>query len=510
MYSIVSTAIIQGIKAVPVSVEADVSSGMPVFEMVGFLASEVKEAKERVRTALRNSGFGLPAKRITVNLAPANIRKSGSGFDLPVAVAVLGALGCLEGAELSGFFIAGEVGLNGKVQPVRGVLPMVSGAKERGISRCIVPLANRSEAQLVTGVQVYGVESICDAVQILRGEHWEEKQKTEPSDRNTGEVRQPDFSDIRGQYLVKRACEVAVSGRHNLLMIGQPGAGKTMLAMRIPSILPPLTESEQMELSEIYSVSGLFAEREGLMRVRPFRAPHHTVTVQGLTGGGAVPRPGEISLAHKGVLFLDEFPEFLGQTLEVLRQPLEERCVRLVRAYGSFEFPADFMLVAAMNPCKCGYYPDMQRCRCSQSAIERYVGRISRPLLDRVDICVEAPPLAFDELNRAGDGETSEQIRARVMEAWRIQKERYCGERFSHNSQIPAESIRRYCALDAEQERYMEEIYRRLELTARSYHKLLKVARTLADMEQSERILMRHLTEAVCYRSLDKKFWERG
>lgn len=509
MYSIVSTAIIQGIRAIPVSVEADVSSGMPVFEMVGFLASEVKEARERVRTALRNSGYVLPPKRITVNFTPADIRKSGSGFDLPIAVAVLSAMGDLPEAKLKEYFIAGEVGLNGKVQPVRGILPMIADAKERGIKKCIIPKKNRKEAELVTQMQVYGVENIEDVICILRGEPWVDSCDPYYIEVTGEEQRMPDFADIHGQKLVKRACEVAVCGRHNLLMVGPPGAGKTMMAMRIPSILPPLLEEEQMELSKIYSVSGMFAEREGLMKVRPFRAPHHTITMQGLSGGGTIPKPGEISLAHKGVLFLDELPEFQKNTLEILRQPMEEKCVRLVRLYGSYEYPAEFMLVAAMNPCKCGYYPNMQKCRCSQASIERYVNRVSQPLLDRIDICVEASQIAFDELNGNGKEETSAQIRARVIAAQEIQQERYQQENFRYNSQIPAERIGEYCALNKSEEHYMEEVYKKQELTARSYHKILKVARTLADMDEAPQIGMQHLNEAVCYRGLDKKFWER-
>lgn len=508
MYSIVSTAIIQGIRTVPVFVEADVSSGMPMFEMVGFLASEVKEAKERVRTALRNSGYVLPAKRITVNFTPADIRKSGSGFDLPIAIAVLSAMGNLPEVRLEEYFIVGEVGLNGKVQPVRGILPMIADARERGFEKCIVPKANRKEANLVAHMQVYAVENLNEAIGVLQGNAW--KDVDDPYNIEATEKRRmPDFADIHGQSLVKRACETAVCGHHNLLMIGPPGAGKTMMAMRIPSILPPLLEEEQMELSKIYSVSGMFAEREGLMRVRPFRAPHHTITMQGLSGGGTIPKPGEISLAHKGVLFLDELPEFQKNVLETLRQPMEEKCVRLVRLSGSYEYPAEFMLVAAMNPCKCGYYPDMQKCRCSQPAIERYINRVSRPLIDRIDICVETPQITFHELNGNGQEETSAQIRERVIVAQEIQQTRYKNEKFCYNSQIPAERIREYCELDKNEEHYMETVYQKQELTARSYHKILKVARTLADMDEAPRIGMKHLNEAVCYRSLDKKFWER-
>lgn len=509
MYSIVSTAIVCGIHSIPVFVEADVSDGMPVFEMVGFLAAEVKEAKERVRTALRNVGYRLPPKRITVNFTPANIRKSGSGFDLPLALAVLAAMGNISQEALEGTFVIGEIGLNGKVQPIHGVLPMVAEAKERGMKRCIVPLQNRREAGLVKDMTVCGVTGIEDVIELLHGEDWQETKSPYNIEVTGKKGKNLDFSDIAGQRLMKRACEVAVSGMHNLLMIGPPGAGKTMMAMRIPSILPPLTGTEQMELSKIYSVSGLFAEREGLMEERPFRAPHHTITMQGLSGGGAMPKPGEISLAHKGVLFLDELPEFQKNTLEILRQPMEEKCVRLVRTHGTYEYPAEFMLVAAMNPCRCGYYPDMQKCRCSETAIERYLGRISRPLLDRIDICVEAPQIAFSELTgERREEETSKDIRKRVMAAQRLQRERYRDEKFSYNSQIPAASMHKYCELNEKEKAYMEQIYRKLNLTARSYHKILKVARTLADMEQLERIELRHLNEAICYRSIDKKFWE--
>lgn len=505
MYSIVATAIISGIHSIPVFIEADVSDGMPMFEMVGFLAGEVKEARERVRTALRNCGFVLPPKRITVNFTPADIRKSGSGFDLPIAVAVLAALGEVPGEAVRGLLVVGEIGLNGKVQPVHGVLPMVAEAKERGICKCIVPVDNLGEAGFVTGIQAYGVTSVRDVVKILRGEPWSQGGLPALSCAEDKE-RVPDFADIHGQRMVKRACEIAVSGMHNLLMIGPPGAGKTMMAMRIPSILPPLLPEEELELRKLYSVSGLL---QGEVR-RPFRAPHHTVSVQGLVGGGTVPKPGEISMAHKGVLFLDELTEFRKETLEVLRQPMEEKCVRLVRLHGSCEYPADFMLVAAMNPCNCGYYPDMQRCRCSHSTLERYLGKISQPLLDRIDICVEAPQVKFHELSEESMEEPSEKMRKRVSATWEIQQDRYRGEAFSCNSQIPAARVREFCALERAQEQRMEQVYQRLNLTARSYHKVLKVARTLADMEQEPRILDRHLDEALCYRSLDRQFWERA
>ena len=517
MYSMVTTAIVQGIKSVPVYVEADVSDGMPIFEMVGFLSSEVKESKERVRTALRNSGYMLPPKRITINFIPANIRKTGSGFDLPIALSILCAMGIVPQEALQDLFVVGEISLNGEIKPVKGILPMVSEAFGNGNRKCIVPVANEREAELVAGAQVFGVQNINEVISLLNGKPYEELIKARKADirqeMSTNGVADgeagyhPDFAEINGQHVLKRACETAVSGMHNLLIIGPPGAGKTMAAMRIPTILPPLKAEEQMELSKIYSVCGLFSNREALMDVRPFRCPHHTITPQGLAGGGVIPRPGEISLAHKGVLFLDELPEFKKETLEILRQPMEDKVARLVRLNGNFEYPSDFMLVAAMNPCKCGYYPDMQKCRCNAASIERYINRISQPLLDRIDMCVATMQIPFEELNSEPKEETSEQIRERVMEVHERMQYRFREENFLFNSQIPAAKIKEYCKLDANQENYMEQTYNKLNLTARSYHKILKVARTLADMDKSDNIQTKHLNEAICYRNVDKQLW---
>ena len=511
-FSTVVSAATEGLAVEFVHVEADVSNGLPVFHMVGYLASEVKEAGERVRTAIKNSGFDFPAKRTVINLSPATMRKRGASFDLPIAVAVLTALGELSGSRIQNTLIIGEMGLDGSVRKVPGILPIVAEAKEREVRRCIVPEENKAEAALVSGMQVIGVKDLKETIEFLKSGSKPQKKKVQQTgsmqERETEESF-PDFGDLCGQKNVRRAAEIAVAGGHNLLLIGPPGSGKTMTAGCIAGILPPMSTEESMEVTKIYSVMGMVDEKQPLIRKRPFRNVHHTATRAALIGGGMIPRPGEISLAHQGVLFLDELPEFKKGVLEVLRQPLEQHCIRITRNYGTYTFPADFMLVAAMNPCPCGYYPDMQKCRCTQTAIHRYLERISQPILDRIDICVEAPALTFGELTGQQKEETSAAIQKRVAVAQDIQRERYRKEGFSYNSQIPATKIREYCALDKKQEQYMEEIYGKLQLTARSYHKLLRVARTLADMDGGDRICDRHLEEAICYRSFDRKFWER-
>ena len=508
MYTKVNSMMVQGIDGLFISVETDVSAGLPEFSMVGYLSSEVREARERVRISLKNSGFALPPRRITVNLSPADLRKEGTSFDLAVALGILASYGHLPEQCLRRLAVIGELGLDGGVRPVPGVLSMVGAAKEAGISGCIVPKANEAEGALVEEMAVAGVEDLPEAVRLLQTPGaWQERIRKPvwtPEDRPNYDV---DFSEVNGQIALKRAAEVAAAGMHNLLMIGPPGSGKTMVARRIPTILPELTRKESLEVSKIYSVCGLLPPDRPLKTERPFRAPHHTASYQSLVGGGRVPKPGELSLANRGVLFLDELPEFPKVSLEVLRQPLEDRTVRISRVQGSYLFPADCMVVAAMNPCRCGYYPDRSRCQCGEAEVKRYLRRISRPLLDRMDLCVEAPAIGFEAVRAEGENETSAQIRSRVREAWERQRHRLRDAGIDCNAQMTGRHVKTYCRLDEQEESMMAHIFEKLGLSARAYHRILKVARTIADLDGEDKIMERHLGEALGYRGLEQRFW---
>ncbi len=507
MFSSVLSAFIFGMEAVPVRVEADVSDGLPSFSMVGYVSSQVKEAQDRVKTSLKNIQIELPPKKITVNLAPADIRKEGAGFDLPVAGAVLAALGQIPGEQAANIMMMGELSLNGEIRGVSGVLPSVMMAKEQGCRACVIPAKNLKEGQLVKGIPIIGVSSLPEMIQKLNKLHELKDQKSTWNWEQEPVGYDVDFSDICGQESLKRAAVIAASGMHNLLLIGAPGAGKTMLAQRIPTILPELTMEESLEITKIYSIAGLLPPDKPIIRTRPFRSPHHTSSAQALAGGGRIPKPGEVTLAHRSVLFLDELPEFSKSSLEILRQPLEEHCIHLSRVNGTFTFPANFMFLAAMNPCPCGYFPDQNRCTCTQREIHRYLHKISQPLLDRIDLCVEAPAISWKEMTGERSGQSSAQLRQQVIKAHSIQRKRYGNGGILFNSDLKGRDVDRYCPVTPDARKMIEQAFTTLSLSARGYHRILKVARTIADLEAEEVIHKKHLSEALAYRMLDKKYW---
>ena len=517
MYCSINAGGLRGLESYAARVEVDVSSGLPCFDMVGLLASEVKEARERIRVALRNAGVKMPAEKITVNISPAGIHKAGTAFDLPVALGVTAAQGLIAPDRLEGVLVAGELGLDASVRPIRGVLPMVLAGLRAGIMEFLLPLGNLREGMLAQGAVVMGVRSLEEAICYLccdgqgrraMRQQAAERLGTKEGALDTGSApSQPhDFGAIRGMQEAKRAALAAAAGFHNLFYIGPPGAGKTMLAKCIPSILPPMSTEERQEVSAIYSVAGRLPGGE-LIRQRPFISPHHTVTGHALAGGGAVPMPGMVTLAHRGVLFLDEMAEFKRPTLDILRQPMEDGTIFLAKSGGHFVYPADFMLVAASNPCPCGYYPDRSRCRCTSWEIHRYLSRISGPLLDRIDLCCTVQPVSFagllDTAGQAGedDGQwDSAAMQAKVLMARERQVHRYAGTGIHVNGRLQAGDILKYCSLGLREQEFMQEAVRRLGGSARAVHRLLRVARTFADLDGQDRISCRHLGQALHYR----------
>ena len=510
MLSIIKSMSLIGLEGYLVNIEIDVSAGIPCWDIVGLPDASVKEAKERVRTAIKNSGYDMQSRKIVVNLSPADIKKEGSFFDLPIAIGILACSGNINKKSIEDTIFIGELSLDGKINKVNGVLPMCIEAKKLGIKRVILPIENTKEAAVVKEIEVIGAKSLIEVVNFLNYRIHIESTKFDLKKLfHNREAEILDFSEVKGQENIKRAIEIAAAGGHNCLLIGSPGSGKTMLARRVPSILPDLTFEESLETTKIHSIAGILEKNVALITKRPFRSPHHTVSSISLIGGGRIPKPGEISLAHNGVLFLDELPEFNKNTLEVLRGPLEDKVVTISRINASLTYPCNFMFIASMNPCPCGYLGSREKeCSCSEQSISRYIGKISGPLLDRIDIQIEVSQVKYQNLENNAKIETSQEVKKRVNDARKIQQDRYKKEKIYSNSALTPKLIEKYCKLDSKGKQILELAFNRLGLSARAYGRILKVARTIADLANEKNILKTHVAEAVQYRNLDKRYFK--